>query len=481
MSIFISYSHKDQDYVNKLVEALAKQELPWWVDNKIDYGDQSTKEIEENLKKCQVFLLVMSPSSEESDWVQRELTFAQHLKKPIFPLLLDGEIWFQVINIQIIDVKGGKLPPDTFFNKVRSKLNNKTIQLTAEEWFNLGNNKRESGDNQGAIADYDQAIQIKPDYAEAFKNRGNAKSNLGDYQGAIADYDQAIQIKPDYALAYNNRGNAKSHLGDYQGAIADFNQAIKIKPNYALAYNNRGNAKKNLGDNPNAIADYDQAIKIKPDYASAYINRGLAKKNLGDKQAAIADYNQAIRLKPDYADAYSSSFPHILPASSDKTIKNIRIFLASSAELESDREQFEIFISRKNREYIRKEIFLELVIWEDFLDAMSATRLQDEYNKAIAECDIFVSLFHTKVGKYTEEEFFKAFATFKENNKPFIYTYFKDTPINMSKITSEILSLLNFREKLSELGHFYTIYSDINDLKYKFDQQLIKLNPHFEN
>jgi hypothetical protein len=51
----------------------------------------------------------------------------------------------------------------------------------------------------------------------------------------------------------------------------------------------------------------------------------------------------------------------------------------------------------------------------------------------------------------------------------------------MSKINSEILSLLNFREKLKELGHFQTIYADINDLKYKFEQQLIKLNPHFED
>ena len=244
MSIFISYSRKDQDYVNKLVEALAKQELPWWVDNKIDYGDKWTREIEENLKKCQIFLLVMSPSSQESEWVQRELTFAQHLKKPIFPLLLDGEIWFQVINIQIIDVKGGKLPPDIFFNKVRSKLNNKTSELTAEEWFNLGKNKSQSGDYQGAIADYNQAIQIKPDDATAYYNRGIAKKNLGDYQGAIGDYNQAIKIQPDYSYAYNNRGSyaynnrgsAKYELGDYQGAIADYNQAIQFKSDAALAY-----------------------------------------------------------------------------------------------------------------------------------------------------------------------------------------------------------------------------------------------------
>jgi len=165
MSIFISYSRKDQDYVNRLVQALEKHELPWWLDNKIDYGDQWTREIEENLKKCQIFLLVMSPRSVESEWVQRELTFAQQLKKPIFPLLLDGERWFQVIDIQMTDVQGGKLPPDIFFNKVRSKLKNKTSELTAEEWFNLGDHKYYLGDFQGASADFNQAIQLKPDFA----------------------------------------------------------------------------------------------------------------------------------------------------------------------------------------------------------------------------------------------------------------------------------------------------------------------------
>ncbi|MDJ0582954.1 DUF4062 domain-containing protein [Crocosphaera sp.] len=84
--------------------------------------------------------------------------------------------------------------------------------------------------------------------------------------------------------------------------------------------------------------------------------------------------------------------------------QNLKIFLASSSELKEDRDQFEIFINRQNKKYIKQGIFLELVIWEDFLDAMSRTRLQDEYNKAIKECDVVVSLFKTKVGQYTEEE-----------------------------------------------------------------------------
>ena len=78
-----------------------------------------------------------------------------------------------------------------------------------------------------------------------------------------------------------------------------------------------------------------------------------------------------------------------------------KVFLASSAELKEDREQFEIFINRKNKDWNAKGVFLDLVVWEDFLDAMSQTRLQDEYNKAIRECELFVMLFWTKVGPYT--------------------------------------------------------------------------------
>ena len=76
----------------------------------------------------------------------------------------------------------------------------------------------------------------------------------------------------------------------------------------------------------------------------------------------------------------------------------------------------------------KKNIFLELILCEDFIDAMSSTRLQDEYNIAVENSHIFISLFHTKVGQYTEEEFEKAFESFQENGFPKIYTYFKDKP-----------------------------------------------------
>jgi formylglycine-generating enzyme required for sulfatase activity len=118
--IFISYSRQDQTYVDLLVQALESHRLPVWMDQRINYGSRWPQEIEDHLERCQVFLLVMSPRSKESHWVDVELTRALERKKPIFPLLLEGEHWFRVGNIQAPNVAGNKLPPADFFESVRA-------------------------------------------------------------------------------------------------------------------------------------------------------------------------------------------------------------------------------------------------------------------------------------------------------------------------------------------------------------------------
>jgi hypothetical protein len=117
-----------------------------------------------------------------------------------------------------------------------------------------------------------------------------------------------------------------------------------------------------------------------------------------------------------------------------------------------------------------------VIRWENFLDAMSETRLQDEYNKAIRTCDLFVSLFFTKTGKFAEEEFDVAHRQFKDTKKPLIYTFFKDAPITTGSARKEDLnSLWAFQEKLRNLGHFHTPYENIEHLKRQFSDQLDKL------
>lgn len=117
--LFISYSRKDQDYVRKLAEHLREQRFEVWIDDRIDYGDRWWRTIVQAIRECAAFLLVMSPDSEESDWVEKEILLATNEKKPIVPLLLRGKVNPLCINRQPVDVTGGALPPKELVQRLR--------------------------------------------------------------------------------------------------------------------------------------------------------------------------------------------------------------------------------------------------------------------------------------------------------------------------------------------------------------------------
>ena len=82
--------------------------------------------------------------------------------------------------------------------------------------------------------------------AQPYNNQGVAKYNLGQYREAIADYDQALRLDPNHAEAYHHRGIVKHNLGLYGEAIADYDQALQLDPDLAAAYHNREIAKGKL-------------------------------------------------------------------------------------------------------------------------------------------------------------------------------------------------------------------------------------------
>ena len=93
----------------------------------------------------------------------------------------------------------------------------------------LGAALRGQGKLQEAVNSYNKAIQLKPDFAEAYSNRGNALKDLGRLDEAVASCDKAIQFKPDLAEAYSNRGNALKDLGRFDEAVASCDKAIQFK------------------------------------------------------------------------------------------------------------------------------------------------------------------------------------------------------------------------------------------------------------
>lgn len=116
--IFISYSHNDQEYADKLREALQNEGFEVWIDDRIDYGDEWPMIIQERLDACQAFILIASENSYKSKWVQKEVARAQRINKVFFPLLLSGQPWLTIESTQYVDVRNGFLPPERFYKRL---------------------------------------------------------------------------------------------------------------------------------------------------------------------------------------------------------------------------------------------------------------------------------------------------------------------------------------------------------------------------
>src|SRR6266849_2694910 len=138
-----------------------------------------------------------------------------------------------------------------------------------------------------------QAEEVARKKAEDLNNSGSVELGNDNYELAIKDFNEAIKIKPDYAEAYLNRARAYSGNFKKDQAIADYSQAIQLKPDLAVAYFERAELYSGE-DESKAIADYTSAIKVKPDYWNAYLARGTSNE-FTTPDAAIADFTQIIQ------------------------------------------------------------------------------------------------------------------------------------------------------------------------------------------
>ncbi|MBA4316770.1 MAG: hypothetical protein C0412_00060 [Flavobacterium sp.] len=184
---------------------------------------------------------------------------------------------------------------------------NKAIEIYRDydyAYYNRGVLMSKLGSDREANEDYSKAIECNPSFVDAYIKRGDARSERGNQYEAFQDLNKAIEISPQNAEAYFSRGLAKYRNKDYKKSIIDFTEAIKWNSNYEEAYLYRGIARNKLADNLGALQDYSKAIEIKPNNVAAYFDRGIAKYFLSDYKGAINDYTEAIKLNPKFALAY---------------------------------------------------------------------------------------------------------------------------------------------------------------------------------
>ncbi len=131
--------------------------------------------------------------------------------------------------------------------------------------------------------------------------RGNVRTNAGNLAGGIQDFTNAINQRPDYAEAYGNRAAAYSQRGDVKAAIFDFSKAITLNPADPRPFYNRAAMKATSGDLTGAFEDYSAFLVRVPRNSRAYVDRGMVRFTLKDSVGACEDWKKAAGLGDETA------------------------------------------------------------------------------------------------------------------------------------------------------------------------------------
>ena len=213
---------------------------------------------------------------------------------------------------------------------------------TAENPITAGDAALQAQNYEAAVAQYTEALKLKPDDALAYYKRGHAYRGMGERQKALLDFKQALELSKDTALRTaaaaclrqdpgcsvetNPRSFAATgaqppvkqapaadpyeegmRLYDAkqdQAAIPYFNQAITAQPRRAEAFVGRGMAYYALGQYAQAVEDFSTAIQLKPAYEDAYIYRGKAYRALRQPERANGDFTTATQVNPASGKGY---------------------------------------------------------------------------------------------------------------------------------------------------------------------------------
>ena len=247
---------------------------------------------------------------------------------------------------------------------------NKLIQLVPDNALALNDRGyiyRRMGKKESALADLDRSIQLfgnDPKAYLAYFNRGLLRCSQGCSDLAFVDYEKAIQLNPNFAEAYVERGSVYDLKHRFDLAMADYNKALELKPNLPRAYNGRGWIYQQQGFYDRAIAEYTTAIRVDPTYATAYCNRGVAYAAIGEFDRAIADDTKALELDPNLNDGIyrSRALAYFQKAENENAYRDTVVYMKRNG-LKGEEAPYGIMIGylalRKDGDAARADAFLK--------------------------------------------------------------------------------------------------------------------------
>lgn len=188
--------------------------------------------------------------------------------------------------------------------------------VTAEEsveasaYFELGRRLEELGALPEAVAAYQQAIELSPNFAHAYNALGHAmfRSFTHEDEAAIAALETALQLDPNLVWAHYNRGYALAWQGDAARSFAEFRQVVDYHTGLdtvgepykdAIAWRMVGDVYMDQGNPGSAVDAYQQATWLDPDFVLGRTKLGEAFLMLGDMDNAITEFSLALAQLPE--------------------------------------------------------------------------------------------------------------------------------------------------------------------------------------
>ena len=230
----------------------------------------------------------------------------------------------------------------------------------AEAHYNLGVTLGEIGKINESITCYKNALNIKKEYPDAHNNLGNIYLDLSQYELSIEHFEWAVAYKPDFAEAHNNLGIANRVIGRLDEAGKNFDKALSINPDFISATNCRGLLHQDMGQHDDAIKFYDKALQLDSNFVDAINNLGLVYREKNQIKDAIKAFEKAIKLNPNFANAYYNLIHGIKEyQASDKQVKAINSLLEAENLSQDDRIVLNFTLAKVNEDLGKNKTFFK--------------------------------------------------------------------------------------------------------------------------
>lgn len=170
-------------------------------------------------------------------------------------------------------------------------------------FLNLGIQCTENGLWKEAEEAFCKALELNPNYAQAYSNLGFVLQQTQRFTEAEACLRKALALDAKMISAYNNLSLLLMDTRRFEEAESVLRQAVRLSPKTAELHNNLGSVYIETERPRQAEASFRQAVKAKPSFAEAHYNLGCLFKSLGRLEAAEDSLRRALKLHSNYVDA----------------------------------------------------------------------------------------------------------------------------------------------------------------------------------